>query len=153
MFLMAIKKMTSTETHVPYDTYMMYRPVCYRMHILPVPGKLFHMQHTGLICPDNMINNNQERPLDGSYIRYDWTDCYFITLFTPHISNKAWHYKSIRVYTICNLITIVHLYHIIHIMNGNIYCVIVYEKQTNFNHFFFLSNYLNKKSVLLRYHF
>ena len=56
-----------------------------------------------------------------------------ISLSMLHISYNILYYKSIRVDTICNIITIVIIFHILHISNGNIYRVIVYENQTNFN--------------------
>ena len=59
MLLMAIKKLTSTETRVLYDTYGINRPVCYRTYIFSVRGQLCHMLHTGLILPGDMMNKNQ----------------------------------------------------------------------------------------------
>ena len=67
---MAINKLKIPETRVLYGTYGIYRPVCYRTHIFSVMGKAFHMPHTRLIFPGDMMNNNQKSPLGEMYKRY-----------------------------------------------------------------------------------
>ena len=71
MFYMKINKLTITETHLLYGTYRLYRPVCFCAHNFSVMGKAFHMLHTGLIFPGEIMNSNPELPLDESYKRYD----------------------------------------------------------------------------------
>ena len=71
MFLMTINNLTITETRLLYVTYRIYSPVCHSAHICSVMGQASHMIHTGLICPGDMMNNNQECPLDGIYPIYD----------------------------------------------------------------------------------
>ena len=70
MFVLVINKLTITETRVIYGTYGIYRPVCYRMHILSVTGQPYNMLHTVLI-QGGINNNNNKLPLYGSYKRYD----------------------------------------------------------------------------------
>ena len=47
MFLMAIKKFTSTETHIIYGTCSIYRPEWYRTYISAVTRQACNMLHTG----------------------------------------------------------------------------------------------------------
>ena len=86
MLLIAINKLTNTDTWLLYGTYGIYKLVCYCTHICSVMGQASHMIHTGLICPGDMMNNNQECPLDGIYPIYDWTgyDLYH-TLYATYV--------------------------------------------------------------------
>ena len=80
------KKSTSTETHVLNGTNGMYRPVCYRTHILSVMGQAWHMLHMGLIWLGDTMNNNKEWPMYGRYKIYDWNgyDLYY-NIYATHV--------------------------------------------------------------------
>ena len=88
MFLMGIKKFTSPETCILYGTYTIYRPVCYRADISLKIRQACHMLHTVLIYPGDMMNNNQEFPLDGrkKYMIELIMSC--ITFSMPHMLYK-----------------------------------------------------------------
>ena len=68
-----------------------------------------------------------------------------IKISTTHMSYKEWNYKSIRVDTICNIITIVLICYILHIRKGNIYFMSVYENCTKFKYFPLIQVHEHKK--------
>ena len=59
IFLMVIKKLNNTDTHLLDGSYNIYRPICNPMHISAVMGQVCHMLHMGFIWPGNMMNINK----------------------------------------------------------------------------------------------